>query len=581
MGIFLEITTIVFLATLFSILMRVFKQPLIVGYILAGIAIGPYFLNAHQSGANVELFSRIGITILLFILGLNLSPKVIKEVGKVSLIAGAGEIIFSSVIGLFLSTVLGFNLLTSIYIALAISFSSTIIVLKLLSDKNALNKLYGRISIGFLLLEDLVAILLLLVIPSFASSNGTGIPTLLGILLLKGVGILLLLYFMAKFIMPRVSSFMASSTELLFLFSIAWGLGVASLFYILGFSIEIGALIAGVMLSLTPFSYEIESRLKPLRDFFIVLFFVLLGSQMVIGNIFTFIIPALILSFFVLTGRPFIVMLVMNLLGYKKRTGFMAAVTVTQVSEFSLILVTLAFSLGHITKEILSLVTMVALITITASTYVIIYSENIYTKLEKFLDILQIRKPKDKEISSTTETYEILLFGFDRVGQDFVQAFEKLDKKFLVIDVNPDAIKLLKESEIPHRYGDALDVEFLSELNLSKVKMSVSTILDFKTNMVLVNTVRQESPHAIIIAISHDIEDAEKLYEEGATYVIMPHYLGARFASNMIGKFGFDREGFAQEREKHREHLAKRKKLASDNKVLAEEKAIENKESTK
>ncbi len=561
--------------------MRIIRQPLIVGYILAGIFIGPYFLNIYHSRDNIELFSKIGVAILLFILGLNLSPRVIKEVGKVSLIAGIGEVIFSAIISFGISSILGFNFLTALFIALALSFSSTIIVLKLFSDKGALNKLYGRISIGFLLLEDIAATILLVVIASFAQSADANLATMFGLLFIKSAGILLTLYLVSEFIMPRISIFMASSSELLFLFSITWGLGLSALFYILGFSIEIGALIAGIMLSLTPFSYEIESRLKPLRDFFIVLFFVLLGSQMVISNIFTLLIPAVILSFFVILGRPVIVMVIMNLLGYKKRTSFMAGVTITQISEFSLILIGLALSLGYITKDASSLITVVGLFTITISTYIIIYSEEIYARVEKMLGILEFRKPKDNEKGSGSQAYDILLFGYDRVGQDFLRVFNKLEKKFLVIDFNPKSIKVLAEANIPFRYGDAQDIEFISELNLSKVKMAVSTILDFKTNMLLVSKIRDESPNAIIIVISHDAEDAEALYEKGATYVIMPHYLGARFATNMIGKFGFDKKGFEEERDKHLEHLAKRKTWTENDKTSAEEKTVEDKVSSK
>lgn len=577
----MELAGIVFIATLFSILMRIIRQPLIVGYILAGIFIGPYFLNIYHSRDNIELFSKIGVAILLFILGLNLSPRVIKEVGKVSLIAGIGEVIFSAIISFGISSILGFNFLTALFIALALSFSSTIIVLKLFSDKGALNKLYGRISIGFLLLEDIAATILLVVIASFAHTADANLATMFGMLFIKSAGILLILYLVSEFIMPRVSVFMASSSELLFLFSITWGLGLSALFYVLGFSIEIGALIAGIMLSLTPFAYEIESRLKPLRDFFIVLFFVLLGSQMAIGNIFTLLIPTVILSFFVIVGRPVIVMVIMNFLGYKKRTSFMAGVTITQISEFSLILIGLALSLGYITKNISSLITMVGLITITISTYIIMYSEEIYTRVEKMLGILEFRKPKNNEKGSDSEVYDILLFGYDRVGQDFLRIFKKLEKKFLVIDFNPKSIKVLTEANIPFRYGDAQDIEFISELNLSKVKMAASTIPDFKTNMLLVGKIRDESPNAIIIVISHDAEDAEELYEKGATYVIMPHYLGARFATNMIGKFGFDKKGFEDERDKHLEHLAKRKTWTENDKTSAEEKTVEDKKSPK
>ena len=571
MEIFIEFAGVVFVATIFSILMRVLKQPLIVGYILAGIVMGPYFLNIYQTQENIELFSRIGITILLFILGLNLSPRIIKEVGKASLILGVGQIIFSFLTGLFVSVFLGFNFISAVFISMALTFSSTIISLKLLSDKGDLNKLYGRVAVGFLLLQDVVATIILLALPSLSQTGSTDIVSLLGILCLKAAAIILILYLMSQFVMPRVSSFMASSSELLFLFSMTWGLGFASLFYILGFSVEIGALIAGVMLSLTPFSYEIEARMKPLRDFFIVLFFVLLGSRIVIENAFGLVVPALILSLLVIVGHPLIVVIIMNILGYKKRTGFMTGITVSQISEFSLIITALAFNLGYIQKDVSSLITMIGLITIAVSAYFITNADEIYGKLEKILGLFELRKSSGKSVGTGSEGYEILLFGYDRVGQDFLKAFDKLEKDFLVIDFNPNAIKFLEEANIPYRFGDARDVEFLSGLNLSKVRMVVSTILDFKANLLLTQKVKDGNSNAIIIVIAQDILESEELYENGASYVIMPHYLGARYASNMILRYGFDNRAFKDERERHIDHLRKRKKSENINTELGEE----------
>lgn len=559
MEIFIELTFIITVAAVFAILARLLRQPLIVGYILAGIFSGPYFLNILQSEEFIELFSRIGITALLFIVGLHLSPKVIREVGKVSLITGVGQVVFTSVIGFFIALVLGIERIAAFYIAIALTFSSTIIILKLLSDKGDLNKLYGKISIGFLLIQDVIAIIILLLIPSFSNTSDPDIIYTIGLLLLKGIGILLVLYFISGFIMPKASKFTAASGELLFLFSIAWGFGLASLFYILGFSVEIGALIAGVTLSMTPFAYEIGARLKPLRDFFIVLFFVLLGSQMVFDNVNILIFPAIILSLFVLIGNPVIVVILMNLLGYKRRTGFMAGLTVAQISEFSLILAALGFSIGHLSREILSLVTIVGLITIVGSTYFILYAEKIYPFVENILKLLELKKSGKKEAGVASEKHEIILFGYDRVGQDFVNVFHKLEKPFLVVDYNPNSIKKLQAANILNRYGDAQDIEFLQDLGLHQIKLAVSTIPDLKTNILLTRGIREENKHAIVIVISHNVVETEELYKEGATYVIMPHYLGARYASNMIARLGLDAHAFKEEREKHLEYLEKRK----------------------
>ncbi len=559
MEIFTELSIIILIATLFAMLMKFLKQPLIVGYILAGIIAGPYALNILRSTEQIELFSKIGITVLLFIVGLSLSPKVIKEVGKVSLVTGVGQVLFTSVIGFAIALVLGIDRIAAFYVAIALTFSSTIIILKHLSDRGDLNKLYGKISIGFLLVQDIIATIILLLISSFAANSSVNIYSLVGILLLKGLIVFITLYIVSVYVMPKVSKFLASSQELLFLFSITWGFGIAALFQALGFSVEIGALIAGVALSLTPFSYEIGSRMKPLRDFFIVLFFILLGSQLVIDNVGVLIIPAIVLSIFVLIGNPIIVVILMNLMGYKRRTGYMAGLTVAQISEFSLILAVLGFNLGHLSREILSLITLVGLITIAGSTYFILYADKIYPKIEKLLKLLELRKIGSGEVGGMSEKYEIILFGYDRVGQDFINAFKKIDRDYLIIDFNPESIEKLRELGIPSRFGDAQDPEFIKELSLDKVRLVVSTIPDFKTNILLTKKVKEENHRTIIIMIAQDIKEAEDLYENGATYVVMPHYLGARHVAKMIQRYGFDKSEFILEKERHIESLSKRK----------------------
>lgn len=558
MDIFIEISLLLLVATLFSMLMRTLKQPLVVGYILSGIAAGPYFLNILHSEDFIELFSKIGITILLFIVGLNLNPKIIKEVGKVSLVTGVGQVVFTSLIGFILAVILGIERVAAFYVAIALTFSSTIIILKLLSDRGDLNKLYGKIAIGFLLVQDIIATIVLLLVSSITQTEGADISRILTLLFFKSLTILSGLYLATAYLIPRLSRFIASSQETLFLFSMTWGLGLAALFHVLGFSIEIGALIAGVTLSITPFAYEIGSRLKPLRDFFIILFFILLGSQMVLDNIGQILIPAVLLSFFVLIGNPVIVIILMNLLGHKRRTGFMAGLTVAQISEFSLILAALGFSVGHLTAEVLSLITLVGLITIAGSTYFILYADHIYPRVAGLLGILELKKDIDEK-GERNISEKLLLFGYDRVGADFVNVFKKLDKKFLVIDFNPDSIARMQKSAIPFRFGDAEDIEFLEELNLSKVEMCVSTVPDFRTNMIITQVIREANARAIIIVLSHSINEAEELYSAGATYVMMPHYLGARYTANMIGRIEINKKEFEVEREKHLAYIKLRK----------------------
>src|SRR3989344_2503609 len=539
-----------------SFIMRILRQPLIIGYILSGILIGPLFLNLIKESETITTFSEMGIAFLLFIVGLHLSPKVIKEVGKISLITGIGQIVFTSLIGFIIALGLGFNGVTSIYIAVALTFSSTIIIMKLLSDKEALEKLYGKISIGFLLVQDLVAIILLIIISSL--STGAGAGNILLSILLKGIILTVALIPISYFILPKLSEFFAKSQEFLFLFSIAWGFSLSLVFLYSGFSIEVGALIAGIMLSMSPYSYEISSKLKPLRDFFIISFFIILGSQMVFGEISSFVIPAIVFSLFILVGNPLIVMTLMGIFGYSRKTGFMAGLTVAQISEFSLILIALGVKTGTLTQETLSFVTLIGLVTIAGSTYMIMYSEWIYDRISSFLKMFEKRGVVEKEVPS--KRYRYILLGYNRIGFSIIKAFSKITKDFLVVGYNPSVIKDLEGRGVDSLYGDVDDSNFLEDLGVSKASVIVSTIPEKEINQLILDVIKRNKMKPIVILTGRQIEDAFELYRAGADYVILPHFLGGEYTSKLIEGARNNKKAYVKEKKKELRLLRERLK---------------------
>ncbi len=551
MNIFIELSILLLVTTVVTLGVKLLKQPLVVGYILAGIVTGPYFLNVLHSTHELELFSKVGIVFLLFIVGLHLNPKVIKEVGSISLVTGIGQVVFTSLIGFFLAILLGIDRLAALYVAIALTFSSTIIILKLLADKKDLQKLYAKIAIGFLLVQDVIATFVLIGVTVFTNGGEAGLLNTLGWTLLKGFGLLVGLYLFTSLVLQKLTNYIAHSQELLFLFSLAWGTGLASLFLLLGFSIEIGALVAGVTMSLTPYADEMSSRLKPLRDFFIIIFFILLGSQMVIANLATIILPALLLSLFVLVGNPVIVILLMNLAGYSRRTGFLAGLTVAQISEFSLILASLGMRVGHLSQEVLSLVTLVGLITIAGSTYLILYADSIYPRIANILKKLELLKTRKTEKGAVGEDYSSVIFGFDRVGDIFAEALTKAEQSYLVVDYNPASIQRVEKLQLPFRYGDASDVEFLEELPVTKPQLVVSTIPDFVTNKLIIRTMLEKNSKVLVVPIAHTITEAKELYDLGAAFVMIPHLLGAEYAARMIKRLGLDKNAYLEEKQKH------------------------------
>jgi Kef-type K+ transport system membrane component KefB/Trk K+ transport system NAD-binding subunit len=563
--VFLELGILIALTTIIAILVKVLRQPLIIGYILTGIIAGPYLLNLIRSDEIINIFSEIGIALLLFIVGIHLNPRVIKEVGLISLITGVGQVLFTSLIGFIIGISLGFNVIESIFISIAFAFSSTIIIMKLLTDKGDTEKLYGKIAIGFLIVQDFIAIIILMVITTLSGDFTLG--SFASQILITGTILLILLVLASIYVLPPVTKIIAKSQELLLLFSISWALALASLFYYLGFSMEIGALLAGITLSMSPYRYEIGFKLRPIRDFFIVLFFIFLGYQMPFESINEMIIPIIVFSVFILIGNPLIVIILMGLMGYTKRNSFLAGLTVAQISEFSIIVIGMAMKYYHnsIEKDILLLTTGVALITIAGSSYMIIYGQKIYPYVSKFLTVFEKKgKKKDEHKLYGDESHDIILFGYDRIGLNLMESFKKLKSKFLIIDHNPDRILELAKQNIDARYGDATDVELLNDLNFKKAKMIISTITDFETNLLITTKAREKNNDLIIIVVSHSIDNSIELYTKGATYVIMPHFLGGSHASTLIEKYMFDPDKFIKEKIEHIEHLKNRKQKGQD-----------------
>lgn len=554
--IFIQLSIVLVIATILSAVARMFKQPMIISYIATGIVVSPHVLNIVGYESSVAILSKIGVALLLFLVGISLSPKVIREVGKVSLITGLGQVLFTTVIGFLIIQWFGFDPVSSLYLAIALAFSSTIIIMKLLSDRGDVDTLYGKISIGFLLVQDLIAVFILLGVTIF--STGGSLQIMAGTMIVNGLILLGILFFIGFFVLPRIGKFIASSQEFLFLFSIAWCMAFATLFSYFNFSIEIGSLVAGVMLSLSPYNNEISSKIKPLKDFFIILFFIFLGSQMQFGDISSYFTEALVLSGFVLMGNPLILMVLMGLMGYSRRNGFFAGLTVAQISEFSLILIGLGISVGHIPETILSLTTMIGMITIGCSSYLILYAHKIYPYLSDYLKIFEKKRVKD-EVKKKEKTYDVILFGCDRVGYDILRSLKKMKKRVLIVDYNPITVSRLMSEGYSCRYGDANDLELLEKLDFRHAKMVISTVPDFETNALILRTVKRERGRSIVICVAQFIDDAISLYELGATYVITPHLIGGHLAASMIKRYRFNKRKFLKEKQNHINHLYARK----------------------
>ncbi len=545
--VFLQLSAVIVIATVVAFVMRLLKQPLIVGYILTGVIVGPSLLGLITGSEAFAAFSEIGIALLLFIIGLELSVSVIRRLGRPVFLTAAAILMTVGTIGYLVASAFHFSAIEAILVGLAMFFSSTIIIAKVLSDKKEITRLNGQIAIGVIILDDIVATVALLIVA--AGSNG-GLDGLdLALLFIKGIVVIGILAFLGMKVLPGVTKYMAKSQELLFLFALAWGFGVATVINLVGFSIEIGALFAGVALAHLPYAHQIRARLKPLRDFFVVLFFIHLGEYLQITNLGDMILPVIILSAAVIILKPIVVMLSLGILGYTRRTSFKTGINLSQISEFSIILIVLAATSGVVSPELTSIVTLVALITITISTYLMQYDNAIYAKIEKHLTLFERKNAADAKREA--KDYPLVLIGYSNGGHQYIKTFRQLKKRFVVIDYDPEVIEDLERADISYLYGDATDPELLGELNMDSIRLIVNTIDDHEVSKSLVRYVRRRSDKAVIVCYSSNYTEAAELYKLGVSYVMLPHFIGSERLSAFIATHGISKEGFDNYREKH------------------------------
>lgn len=530
MDIFFQIGVMFIIATLGAYVAKLLKQPLIPVYILTGIIIGPV-LGLITGSEIISTMSEIGIAFLLFIVGLELNFRKLRDTGVAAIAMGIIEVILVALTGFWVAVMLGYAPIESVYIGMILAFSSTMVVVKLLSDKRELETMHGRIIIGVLLIQDVIA---LFALSTLVTLKGISAGFIM-LSLFKAAALIGVAYLLSKHVFPTIFKKGAESQELLLLMS----LGICFLFSIIvsyiGFSIAIGAFIAGLSLANLPYNIEIVGRVRSLRDFFVTLFFVSLGLGIVMAEFSRILVPLAFFLLIALLFKPFILLLMSALFRYTKRTSFQVAVSLAQISEFSLIIAAQGLASGHLSSETFSMTVILAVITIAVTSYMIKFENEVYAFFSRPLTLFDIRESSERlQYLPQEMEYDVVLVGYDRIGYNIFKMLTSRRKSFVVIDFNPDIIKRLVARKIPCIYGDIGDPEILNRLNIAKTQLVVSTVPDVKDNIFLLKKVKGGNPHTVVYSTASTIEDALQLYKEGADYVILPHFLGGERVSTMI-----------------------------------------------
>ena len=526
-GVFAEFALLLLMAAAAGAFSLWLRQPVLIAYIVVGIAAGPALFGLVTAHEQIDLLAQVGIAVLLFVVGLKLDLQHIRHIGPVAVATGLGQLTFTIIIGFLIILVMGKGWLEALYVAVALTFSSTIIIVKLLSDKREIDSLHGRIAVGFLIVQDLAVVVAMMVMSALRADGDDGsLLALAGSLSLR-IGVAAVgMYLLMRYVLPRVVDRMAQSQELLLIFAIAWGTGLAALGEWAGFSKEAGAFLAGFSLASTHYRDAINARLTGIRDFLLLFFFIDLGAKLDFSTLGSEVWPAVALSLFVLIGNPLIVMAIMGYMGYRKRTGFLCGLTVAQISEFSIIFVAMGISLGHIDKGALGLTTLVGLITIALSTYMILYSHPLYEKLGPWLGLFERKRPH-RELAVATERHDlreadVIVVGLGRYGSRLALSMKEAELKVLGVEFDPEVVRDMRRKGLPVRYGDGIASEFLESLPLKETRWVVSTLPDMASNRDLLCGLRELHFTGEVAVVARDEFDGVALRQMGAPTVLYP-----------------------------------------------------------
>lgn len=521
----LDLGFIVVGAAVFAFLGKLLRMPSIVAYIFAGILLGPTF-GLVEIDHSLELIAELGIALLLFLVGLELSFAKIRDVGQVAVVAGVGQVIFTAAGGIVICLLLGFDWIASIFLAVALTFSSTVVVVKLLDQKGHLNRLYGRMAVGIFLVQDLIVILVL----TLLAGLGHGGELALGAVALGlgkafgGMALLLGIVLLAsKYLLPRPFAWAARSPDTIFIWALFWCFLIAGLAGILNLSLEIGAFLAGIALAQLPYNDDLRRRLHPLMSFFIAVFFVTLGVQMDLSAAREHAFTAAVLSLFVIIGNPLIFMIIISRMKYSEWNSFQTSITVAQISEFSFIFAALGVSSGMIAAEVLSIVAVVGIVTITVSAYMILYSDLLYRICCK-LRILRLFRAKQAPDAETSKhrSGHIIVVGMNRLGVAIVQGLMRDGESVLAVDTDPAKLLGLAGADI--LIGNVEYESVVEEIGMAEAKLVVSALQIEDVNHLLAYRCRNLGVPCAVHAF--DVSVVDDLLDLDTAYLLMPNVDG-------------------------------------------------------
>ena len=513
-------------ATVLGILAQKTKQPKVIAYIVAGLLMGPVGLNVVSEGEMISLFSELGLVFLLFLIGLEIDIDEVRTVLGSTIGIAVIQMFLTFIVGLLTGLGLGFDPVTSVFIGAAVMFSSTALVVKILTEMDEATTLPGRLDVGVLLVQDVAVVIILALMTVDFSTPAQALLKLLEIfLMISVVGVLSLAS--SRYLFSKVLKEISDNPIAFFTHGVAWAFLFITLAEHLNLSLEIGAFLAGLGLAQIPYSRELQERVRPLTDLFMAIFFMNFGISMVGGSLQDYFFKALIASIILITAKSAIFFLTIDRFKFTPETSFRASINMGQISEFGLILTSLAVTEGYVASEVSGFISLVAIITMGSSTYLMRYKDRLQESVDRLLQFFRSENKQDVDVSTLKD--HAVIIGYDEISR---RVCDKLNEEHdvLVIDHDPSNTDKLAESPYEYIYGDFKHGEIRKGANIEEA----SYIISFSSEREVNNLILEERlEDTVVITKSDGFEQASEYYDLGADYVIIENLL----AGNRVGEF--------------------------------------------
>ena len=539
------------------------RQPVILGYLVAGVVIGPFTPGLTVDSHTVQVLAEIGVAFLMFAVGAELSLGELRRLGRAASLGGALQIAGTMALGLLLAPLLGLTAVQGLFLGALLSLSSTVVALKVLMARGEMQALHGRVALGILVAQDVAVVPMVVVLPALAA-GATGLFATLGLAALKAAGILLGAYVLGTRVVPWVLGHVATgrSRELFVLGVVGLALGTALMTQLAGLSLAFGAFLAGLVVAESDYRTQAVAEVLPLRDLFASLFFVSVGMLINPRALLSSFGLIAALSAVAIVGKVLIVAVVVRWLGLPGRVAVLAGLSLAHVGEISFVLARIGVEAGAIPAALFDLTLAVALITIVLTPALLQAAPPLLRLLARLPGggrhfAAQANAPDSAGSGMRGHT---IICGYGRVGSELAAALDARGLPYLVVEYNPLLVRDLRARGVPVRYGDAANPLVLEHAHVGDATLLAVLMPDAAAAEAATRYGRDHAPDLDIVARARDRDAAARLRRAGATAVVQPEFEAGleviRHALRRVGVSGENLAQLTQERRHAFEHDA-------------------------